>query len=135
MKLSLKFLRESQCRNLWHDALRLGQLSGASVVLSERDGQQLLKRCGEAPPEPEVAPTMVNQAIPYERWPLAFKALAKLATAEDQGIGDVIERMVGPIGGSAFKAWHKLATGHDCGCGARKQILNARYPSNSFGPF
>jgi hypothetical protein len=73
--------------------------------------------------------------IPFERWPFAFKVLAKLATPEDQGIGDVIDRMVGPIGGSAFKVWHKLATGHDCGCGARKQILNARYPSNSFGPF
>ena len=73
--------------------------------------------------------------IPFEQWPFTFKVLTKLATPEDQGIGDVIERMIGPIGGSTFKSWHKLATGHDCGCGTRKQILNARYPSNSFRPF
>jgi hypothetical protein len=80
------------------------------------------------------APAPDVQPIPFEHWPFAFKVLAKLATPEDQGIGDVIERIVGPIGGGAFKSWYKLATGHDCGCGARKQILNARYPSNSFRP-
>jgi hypothetical protein len=94
-----------------------------------------LKKIALRRPVQPPAPVPEVQAIPFEQWPLAFKVLAKLATPEDQGIGDVIERMVGPIGGSAFKAWHKLATGHDCGCGARKQILNARYPSNSFGPF
>lgn len=74
------------------------------------------------------------QPIPFEQWPFAFKVLTKLVIPEDQGIGDVIERLIGPIGGSAFKVWYKLAAGHDCSCGARKQILNARYPSNSFRP-
>jgi hypothetical protein len=136
MKLSLIFLRESKCPNVWHDALRLGQLSGAAVVLSDRDGQQLLKRCGEAPPDPEATPTPVPgvQPIPFEQWPLAIKELSKLATPEDQGIGDIIERMVRRIGGSAFKSLYNLATGHDCGCCGRQQALNRKYPSNSFRP-
>jgi hypothetical protein len=69
-------------------------------------------------------------AIPFERWPAHYKALAKFAKPGDIGIGNVVERVIGPLGGTLFKIWYKQITGKSCGCGARKQMLNERYPLN-----
>lgn len=59
-------------------------------------------------------------------------ASGALVTGVSQdGLGDVVERAIGPIGGDAFKTWYKKITGKDCGCGQRKQWLNERYPLKS----
>lgn len=61
-------------------------------------------------------------------WPVALLPLKLMAKKGDQGAGDIIARVIGPIGGSAFKAWYKLIFGKDCGCGERQDLLNARWP-------
>lgn len=66
--------------------------------------------------------------IPRSQWPLPFLAVAMAARKGDRGIGDTIARVIGPIGGNAFKRWHRRVTGEDCGCGARADFLNAKYP-------
>jgi len=54
--------------------------------------------------------------------------LKLLAKPEDKGAGDIIARVIGPIGGDAFKVWYKKLFGVDCGCGNRQDILNQRWP-------
>jgi len=51
-----------------------------------------------------------------------------LAAKGDRGAGDIIARVIGPIGGTAFKAWYKVTFGKDCGCAGRHEVLNARWP-------
>lgn len=61
-------------------------------------------------------------------WPLALRPLKLLAIESDHGLGDIVARHVGPVGGDAFKAWYRYAFGRDCGCGDRQKWLNQRFP-------
>jgi hypothetical protein len=127
MKFKLKDLLESQCPNIWHHMLHAGQQIGGEVEVPDEIARRILALCGasaliSAAAAPGVEP------IPFQQWPLAFRLLAKAAKTEDKGLGDIIDRVVGPVGGVKFKLWFKRIIGHDCGCGARKQRLNAVYP-------
>jgi hypothetical protein len=51
-----------------------------------------------------------------------------LAKASDRGLGDIVERLVGPMGGEAFKKWHLKIFGKSCGCAARRDKWNAKFP-------
>ena len=66
--------------------------------------------------------------IEPEPWPLAIAPLKLLAISTDRGAGDIINRVIGPIGGNAFKVWFKRLFGKDCGCGHRQEVLNKRWP-------
>ena len=133
---SLEDIRASGCPNLWHDALSLGQLIGAAVTLDDETAAKLLGSCPEnsrpkerpvvlpvmaAPPKP-VAPA------PKDKWPAWVNKVALLSKPGDKGIGDVIARTVGPIGGDAYKAWFQKVTGRPCGCSERQKTLNEIYP-------
>ena len=59
--------------------------------------------------------------------PAWAKALSLLKADGEVGLGDTIERIVGPIGGEAFKKWAK-SKGFSCGCSQRKRHLNKRFP-------
>ncbi len=61
-------------------------------------------------------------------WPLIFRLLAKQRYYTDKGIGDTIERIVGPVGGDAFKKLYKSIMKQDCGCNYRRDLLNKEYP-------
>lgn len=61
-------------------------------------------------------------------WPLPLVPLKLLAKPGDRGAGDIIARVIGPIGGDAFKIWHKRLFGKACGCTARQENLNERWP-------
>lgn len=67
-------------------------------------------------------------AVPRDQWPLWARLASALAKDGDKGIGDTIQRTIGPIGGDAFKAWYQKVVGEDCGCGDRAAWLSARYP-------
>jgi hypothetical protein len=127
MKFSLQTLRESNCKNIWHDMINAGGVIGAAVEVPDDVAQSILARCGDELP-PVTGMTPISKAILHEQWPLAFQLLAKAAKPQDKGLGDIIERVVGPIGGLKFKLWFKRITGRDCGCGARMEKLNALYP-------
>ena len=91
------------------------------------------QRFVELPDDLNSAPAKSNGgskslAIPADQWPLSIKAMALLAKAEDRGIGDVIARIVGPIGGDIFKSWHLKTFGKSCGCLERQESFNQRYP-------
>src|SRR5215467_6672077 len=61
-------------------------------------------------------------------WPIILSPLRLMAREGDRGAGDIIARVIGPIGGDAFKKWYKVTFGKDCGCGNRQEALNARWP-------
>lgn len=51
-----------------------------------------------------------------------------LAKPEDRGLGDIIAREIGPVGGDAYKKWYKTIFGVPCGCTERQEDLNLSYP-------
>jgi hypothetical protein len=90
--------------------LALEVLDSICSALSPAD-QRL--HCTDAPPAP---------------WPtylLPFKLLAKEG---DRGLGDIVARTIGPVGGDAFKTWYKETFDKGCGCHERQDYLNAAYP-------
>ena len=138
MRIALNSLLESKCPNVWHDILTAGKLTGATVEVPNAEAARILAHCADSIPviiDPAQRadqwadqPIGPAQPVPLSGWPLPLQLLAKLAKPTDAGLGDVIERVVGPIGGNAFKLWFRRATGRDCGCGQRKQKLNELYP-------
>jgi hypothetical protein len=73
------------------------------------------------------APVIVPVRIKRE-WPLILRPMKLWARDGDQGLGDIIERKIGPLGGDAFKAWYMMTFGRPCGCNTRKESWNKRYP-------
>lgn len=68
------------------------------------------------------------KAIPYDQWPMVLRLLVGAGRKpSDAGLGDMVERLIGPIGGDKFKEWHRKIFGKDCGCGKRKETLNQLY--------
>lgn len=61
-------------------------------------------------------------------WPTILKPMKLLARPTDKGLGDIVERVVGPIGGDAYKAWYKTIFGKPCGCTHRQDRLNQLFP-------
>jgi hypothetical protein len=81
-------------------------------------------------PEPTRPTQMV--AVAWEKWPKKFKAFKWVRKAEDEGVGDTVERLIGPGNSAAFKAWHKRLFGRECGCETRKRLWNAQYPWSEY---
>jgi hypothetical protein len=71
---------------------------------------------------------VVRHSPVNREWPAALLPLKVLAKPGDRGAGDIIARVIGPIGGYAFKTWYRRMFGTDCGCGHRQEVLNARWP-------
>jgi hypothetical protein len=82
-----------------------------------RGCEQVVRPGSASPPPPKP-----------ESWPLLLRPMKLLAAPEDRGLGDIVERTVGPIGGDAFKAWHQTLFGRSCGCVERREAWNVRYP-------
>ena len=75
--------------------------------------------------------TLISKSpIHQAAWPAVFLPLKLLARPEDKGLGDIIARTIGPLGGDAFKSWHLKTFGKSCGCNARQEAWNARFPLN-----
>ena len=64
-------------------------------------------------------------------WPFILRPLKLLAIPSDKGLGDIVERVIGPIGGDAYKAWYEKAFGKPCKCTKRQDGLNERFPLNN----
>lgn len=66
-------------------------------------------------------------STPKGPWPLIIRGIARQRIDSDLGVGDTIERILAKMGGSQFE-WVMHRMGIDCGCGSRKDWLNAVYP-------
>jgi len=73
-------------------------------------------------------PSYVQRGLKGPDWPLLLRPFKLLAKPEDRGLGDIIERVIGPIGGDAYKSWHQNIFGKPCSCTERQESLNRDYP-------
>lgn len=59
-------------------------------------------------------------------WPLLIRGIARQRSEADVGVGDTVHRILSKMGGSQFE-WVMKRLGIDCGCGDRRDWLNAVY--------
>lgn len=68
------------------------------------------------------------EVVPYDGWPLWAKAMAAVKTPEDRGVGDTVERTIGPANSSAIKKFYHKTFGRTCNCDGRRDTWNRKYP-------
>ncbi len=61
-------------------------------------------------------------------WPLLLRPMKLLSKSGDIGLGDIVTHLIGEENSETFKKWFKEVFKHDCGCNARKEYLNTKYP-------
>jgi hypothetical protein len=71
---------------------------------------------------------VITEQIDPNKWPIWAKALKLLATSQDNGVGDVIARVIGPENSATFEAWHVKTFGKKCNCKGRHIRWNKLYP-------
>lgn len=64
----------------------------------------------------------------YGVWPFFLQPLKLLAKPEDKGLGDIVERVIGPVGGDVYKAWYEKTFDKPCSCNKHQDRLNEVYP-------
>lgn len=99
---------------------------GEDPVEKARSGAAWMTR--EKPATYALQKNVVTSVVPDRDWPLLLRPMKLLAKEGDTGLGDIVERTIGPVGGDAYKIWYKTAFGKTCGCTERKDALNERYP-------
>lgn len=72
-------------------------------------------------------PSFLTRGLPSPDWG-SLNFLKLMAKDGDKGLGDIIARIIGPVGGDAFKRWYKRLFGRDCGCSERQEDFNLTYP-------
>lgn len=75
----------------------------------------------------------VMRPVVRDEWPVWAKLAARIATPADRGIGDVIERTIGPARSKAFQDWYERLFGRKCGCERRRREWNVKYPLRDSG--
>lgn len=71
----------------------------------------------------------IKIGVPKLDWPILWRPMKLLAQPSDKGLGDIVERTIGPVGGDAYNAWYKKMYGTKCPrCIKDKNKLNERYP-------
>lgn len=73
-------------------------------------------------------PTFAQRGKPSPDWGFLLTPLKLMAKDGDRGLGDILARIVGPIGGDLFKVWYKKIFGKTCGCQERQEDWNLQYP-------
>lgn len=63
-----------------------------------------------------------------KKWPFVLEPMKLLAKDGDKGLGDIVERVVGKVGGEEYKRWYFKVFGRHCGCSERRDSLNEDYP-------
>lgn len=73
-------------------------------------------------------PSSIQRGKPSPKWPFVLEPLKLLAKEGDRGLGDIVERAVGKVGGDAYKKWYQRIFGRPCGCNERQEDLNRDFP-------
>lgn len=67
------------------------------------------------------------------RWPLWARAIRRLRSAPDRGVGDTLSRLLRYMGGDVFKRWRADTLRRPCRCAERQAKLNRQFPYVSQG--
>ena len=98
-------------------------------TMSSSGGRFQASRLSRRPKSRPGNPPRINR-----QWPVWARKTAQIAKPEDSGLGDTIARIIGGFGGNAFKLWFKATFKADCGCDARQEHLNWRFPYEAAPP-
>lgn len=60
-------------------------------------------------------------------WPIRLRPLKFFARPADRGLGDIIHRLLGPMG-RVYPRLFKRIVGRECGCRSRRARWNRRWP-------
>ncbi len=71
--------------------------------------------------------TVAQGNPPRRAWPIYLRPLKLFSRPADRGLGDIIHRLLGPMG-RVYPALHLKIFGRDCGCRSRRARWNTRYP-------
>jgi hypothetical protein len=136
--LTLDEVRKISVENpmFWHLVLAASKMNtaGTAVEIDDAKLAEIKTKIGiESQPQATAVQATAKpiKPIPRDQWEPWINAVAKMARPEDKGIGDVIARTIGPVGGSLFKSWFFATFGRKCRCNARQSALNAKYPLNA----
>ncbi len=66
-------------------------------------------------------------SVKLDHWPLWALALRVLRKDGEHGLGDTIERVIGPETSKRFQELYEWAFGQSCGCKNRKAKFNTIY--------
>lgn len=72
-------------------------------------------------------PTFLQRGKPSPDWG-SLNMLKVMARDGDKGLGDIVARVIGPIGSDVFKRWFHKLFGRSCGCQERQEEWNIQYP-------
>lgn len=68
-----------------------------------------------------------EKSMPREKWPLWARVVAERAVPGEAGVGSTMHRLAGTLG-LAFESFYQRVVGKSCGCAARAESLDERYP-------
>jgi len=98
-----------------------------TITVTDSSGKTTVtKRQIDSPELSKLSNRIRNQRL--GNWPMILVPMKLLAKSGDKGLGDIVARTVGPLGGEEFKLWYKKIFGKDCGCNARQEAWNEAYP-------
>lgn len=97
-------------------------------VVQKRVGGVLVEYLINGVKQPLSVNSKLNLEVLKPEWPLLLRPMKLLAQPGDKGLGDIVERTIGPVGGDAYKIWYKTTFGKPCKCNKRQDNLNERYP-------
>lgn len=116
--------------------LKVAEKQSSFYEIEQAAWEALNKEFPNGAPKLEAA-TPATKPKPKQRkeivWPsnvfgLVARTIKLMRALDDNGVGDTIARVVGPIGGEAYKAWFLQTFGKACGCTERQDQLNERFP-------
>lgn len=116
--------------NVIQRALKEGKLDGSRMFIELPDTFEF----GDCQPNTTLdratvnTQGTVNNIPPDYEWPLLLRPLKWTARPQERGMGDIVERLIGADTSETFKRWWAENFKSDCGCNARKEWLNRRFP-------
>jgi len=116
------------------ECFKRGRQDGEYLLFENADYEFIWRTFSGKPPEPPPEIKTGKPTADQSLWPVWARKTAQLAKPEDSGLGDTIARIIGGFGGNAFKLWFKATFKADCGCDARQEHLNWRFPYEAAPP-
>ncbi len=71
--------------------------------------------------------TVAQGNPPRRAWPIYLRPLKLFSRPADRGLGDIIHRLLGPMG-RVYPALHLKIFGRACGCAGRRARWNRHWP-------
>lgn len=115
--------------------LAFGTVEGEHLVYDQADPRYAAALAlATVGPYPARDPPRPVQPVPRDRWPFSARTLARLARPGERGLGTVLTRLLGNVGGEVYKRWFVRIVGRPCGCTDMATKLDVMYPLSGVDP-